>query len=165
MRTDWLDGIVRAKTPRRLPVVLTREEVRAVLDQLDGVPRLVGTMLYGSGLRLLEGLRLRIKDVDFGRGEISVRGGKGGRDRRTVLPGRLSESLIRHLEFVQRQHGEDVARGTGWVELPGALARKYRMSGANGAGSGSFPRPGTTSIDSPGSGAGTTCTRRSCSGP
>ncbi len=122
---DWLDRIVRAKTPRRLPVVLTRDEVRAVLDQLDGVPRLVGTMLYGSGLRLLEGLQLRIKDVDFGRGEITVCGGKGGRDRRTVLPGRLGESLIRHLELVRRQHGEDVARGAGWVELPGALARKY----------------------------------------
>jgi len=162
---DWLDHIVRAKTSRRLPVVLTREEVRAVLDQLDGVPRLVGTMLYGSGLRLLEGLRLRIKDVDFGRGEITVRGGKGGRDRRTVLPGRLKKSLIRQLEFVQRQHGEDIARGGGWVELPAGWHASTRMPGASGAGSGCFPRPGPTSTDSPASAAATTCMRRSCSGP
>lgn len=126
---EWLDDVVRAKTPRRLPVVLTREEVRAVLAHLDGVSRLVAMLLYGSGLRLLEGLRLRIKDVDFGRGEIVVRSGKGGHDRRTVLPGASRDTLTRQLEAVRRLHTGDLACGRGWVELPGALARKYPNAG------------------------------------
>jgi integrase len=81
-----IEGVVRARRPRRLPVVLTPKEVRAVLDGLDGTPRLVCTLLYGSGLRLLEGLRLRVKDIDFQRNEIAVRDGKGGKDRMTMLP-------------------------------------------------------------------------------
>lgn len=125
----WMDGIVRAKAPRRLPVVLTREEVRAVLDQLTGVHRLMATLLYGAGLRLLECARLRVKDVDFGRSEILVPGGKGNRDRRTMLPAGVKPLLQRHLDEVRRQYEQDLKRGEGWVELPGALALKYPSAG------------------------------------
>jgi integrase len=108
-------GVVRAKRPKRLPVVLTRAEVRLVLDQLTGTYRLIGQVLYGSGLRLLECLRLRVKDLDFEQGEILVREGKGDKDRRTVLPGALQEDLRRHLEAVRRLHEQDLARGFGKV--------------------------------------------------
>ena len=126
---DWLADVVRARRPQRLPVVLTRSEVRRVLEQLDGAPQLVAGLLYGSGLRLLEGLRLRAKDIDFGGNEITVRGGKGDRDRRTMMPGSLKERLETHLQTARRQHDQDLARGAGWVELPGALARKYPNAG------------------------------------
>jgi integron integrase len=121
----WLDGIVRAKSSPRLPVVLSRDEVRAVLDRLDGPVWLMAGLLYGAGLRLLECARLRVKDVDFARNEITVREGKGGRDRRTMLPAGLRPHLQAHLEQVRRRHGDDLHRGAGWVELPHALARKY----------------------------------------
>jgi integron integrase len=126
---EWLDGVVHAKTPKRLPVVLTREEVRAVLRQLDGTPRMVGQLLYGSGLRLLEALQLRIKDLDRGRFEIVVRSGKGGRDRRTLLPRAVALAIEPHLLAVRRLHERDVSHGAGWVALPHALARKYRNAG------------------------------------
>ena len=125
----WLDEVVRAKAAPRLPVVLSRDEARAVLARLEGAPRLVCTLLYGAGLRLLECLQLRVKDLDFDRGEIVVRGGKGGRDRRTMLPGSAKETLTRHVAAVRAQHGEDLRRGAGWVEMPGALARKYPNAG------------------------------------
>lgn len=125
----WVSGVVRAKDALRLPVVLTRAEVRAVLGRMAGVPRVVGALLYGSGLRLLEGLQLRVKDVDFGAREIRVRGGKGNRDRVTMLPDRLVAPLRAHLERVRRQHEADVAEGAGWVALPGALDRKYVNAG------------------------------------
>jgi integron integrase len=121
----WLDGIVRAKTSERLPVVLTREEVRAVLQQLEGPPRLMAILLYGAGLRLLECAHLRIKDVDFATNQIVVRAGKGDRDRVTMLPDAVKPALAHHLESVKRQHGADLAHGAGWVELPWALGRKY----------------------------------------
>ena len=120
-----IEGVVRARRPRRLPVVLTRPEVRAVLDGLDGTPRLMCMLLYGSGLRLLECLRLRVKDVDFQRNEITVRDGKGAKDRVTMLPAAAREELLAHLEKVQRQHARDLARGLGRAPLPDALARKY----------------------------------------
>jgi len=120
---------VHAKAPKRLPVVLTREEVRAVLSQLDGTPRIVGQLLYGSGLRLLEALQLRIKDLDRGRFEIVVRSGKGGRDRRTMLPRGVALRIEPHLQAVLRLHEKDVSRGAGWVALPHALARKYPNTG------------------------------------
>jgi integron integrase len=126
---EWLDGVVRAKAPGRLPVVLTRDEVRAVLDRLEGAPRLVATLLYGSGLRLLEGLTLRVKDLDLARGEITVREGKGGRDRRTMLPRGVVPTLERHLECVRALHASDLARDAGWVETPQALDRKYPNAG------------------------------------
>src|SRR5206468_7084941 len=121
----WLDGIVRAKRPQRLPVVLTREEVRAVLQPLKGVSRLMAFLLYGAGLRLLECCRLRVQDVDFGRNQIVVRSGKGDKDRVTMLPAAVKPHLARHLERVREQHRGDLETGAGWVELPTALARKY----------------------------------------
>ena len=124
-----LEGLVRAKVPRRLPVVLTREEVRAVLQQLRGTPRLMATLLYGAGLRLLECARLRVKDIDFDSNQIVVRGGKGDKDRITLLPSAIKPDLARHLAVVQQQHREDLERGAGWVELPGGLSRKYRTAG------------------------------------
>lgn len=120
-----LQDVVRAKKPRHLPVVLTREEVEVLLAQMQGVQWLVANVLYGSGLRLLEALRLRVKDVDFTRREIVVRDGKGQKDRVTMLPKRVSEPLQAYLEKVQRLHREDLAEGFGEANLPFALARKY----------------------------------------
>jgi integron integrase len=117
-------GIVRAKEPGRLPVVLTPAEVRLVLARLRGVPRLVASLLYGSGLRLLEALTLRVKDVDFGRREICVRRGKGAKDRVTMLPASLTGPLGEHLQHVERLHRSDLERGAGEVKLPDAFAQK-----------------------------------------
>ncbi|MCI0409376.1 MAG: integron integrase [Acidobacteria bacterium] len=125
----WLEGLVRARGPRKLPVVLDREEVRAVFTQLHGRPKLVATLLYGGGLRLSEGLRLRVKDLDFNASQITVRGGKGNKDRVTLLPQMAREDLTQHLEAVHGQHRSDLARGAGWVELPMALGRKYPNAG------------------------------------
>jgi integron integrase len=125
----WLDGIVRAKRPQRLPVVLTRDEVRAVLRRLEGAPRLMAYLLYGAGLRLLECCRLRVQDVDFASNQIVVRGGKGDKDRMTMLPAVIKPDLARHLESVREQYRRDVECGAGWVELPSALARKYPNAG------------------------------------
>jgi integron integrase len=125
----WLDDVVRAQRPERLPVVLTREEVRAVIRELDGPARLLALLLYGAGLRVLEAARLRIKDVDFARNEIVVRGGKGDRDRVTMLPGAVKSDLAKHIEVVRAQHEADLRHGAGWVELPWALARKYPNAG------------------------------------
>ena len=125
----WVQNIARAKPARRLPVVLTREETRDVLRQMTGRTWLVATLLYGSGLRLLEGLRLRVKDLDFGCNQVTVRGGKGQKDRITMLPLSAREPLRRHLETVRLQHQQDLARDAGWVELPLALERKYPNAG------------------------------------
>jgi site-specific recombinase XerD len=100
----WLDDIVRAKNPERIPAVLTREEVQAVIDGLDGPTRLLALLLYRAGLRLLEALRLRVKDVDFNRNQITVRSGKGGKDRVTMLPAAVSRDLAKHLETIRDQH-------------------------------------------------------------
>ncbi len=120
-----LPSVVRARTPVRLPVVLTRSEVRAVLAELAGPVRLIGLLLYGAGLRLQEGLELRVKDLDFGRGEIVVRRGKGQKDRVTMLPTAARADLERHLAMVRRQHAADLAQGHGAVVLPFGLDRKY----------------------------------------
>lgn len=125
----WLDDLVRAPRPVRLPVVLSRDEVRAVLSAVDGVPRLVASLLYGSGLRLLEAATLRIKDLDFDRCTLTVRSGKGDKDRQTVFPRVLHPQFRSHLAHVERQHRADLARGAGWVELPGALDRKLPNAG------------------------------------
>jgi integron integrase len=125
----WLDGVVRAKRPKHIPVVLTENEVRALLAQLDGTRWLVACLLYSSGLRVLEGLRLRVKDLDFERREVTVRDGKGAKDRRTMLPERLIEPLRAHLERVRGLHERDLAEGFGEVYLPFALARKYPKAG------------------------------------
>ncbi len=121
----WLEGVERAKKPARLPVVLTRDEVHQVFAQLHGTHRLMTGLLYGSGLRLMECVRLRVKDVDFGYARITVRDGKGGKDRVTMLPVNLAAPLQRHLERMRMQHEDDLAEGLGEVFLPDALARKY----------------------------------------
>ena len=125
----WLDGVVRAKRPERLPVVLTRDEVRGVLQRLDGVPRLMACLLYGAGLRVLECCRLRVQDIDFATNQIVVGGGKGDKDRVTTLPGIAKADLSRQLDVVRAQHHRDLAAGGGWVELPTALLRKYPNAG------------------------------------
>ena len=121
-----LEGVIRARKRQRLPVVLTVGEVRAVLHHLDGAEALVAKLLYGGGLRLMEALRLRIKDVDLEQRCITVRCGKGDKDRRTVLPSSLVDPLKRHMNEVQHQHQNDLSAGWGAVELPHALERKYR---------------------------------------
>ena len=125
----WLDGVVRAKRSQHVPVVLTENEVRALLARLDGTKWLVASLLYSTGMRLLEGLRLRVKDVDFERREITVRDGKGAKDRRTMLSERLLEPLRTHLAKVRALHEQDLAAGFGDVYLPFALARKYPKAG------------------------------------
>src|SRR5512135_3616644 len=121
----WMKGIVRAKRPVRVPVVLTRDEVRALLAQLEGTKWLMAGLLYGAGLRLRECLKLRVKDVDFGYRQITVRDGKGAKDRVTMLPAGLAEPLRTHLSRVKRLHERDREEGYGEVALPDALARKY----------------------------------------
>ena len=121
----WIQNMARAKRPGRIPVVLTREEVQDVLRHLDGTNWLVAALMYGSGLRLLECLSLRVKDLDFTICEIRLRRGKGGQDRVTMIPEVLRDRLRRHLEAVKEQHDRDLARGAGMVDLPEALDRKY----------------------------------------
>jgi integron integrase len=120
-----MPALVRARRPSRLPVVLTRDEVRRVLARLGGEPRLVATLLYGSGLRLMEALRLRVKDVDVSRNEILVRDGKGQKDRVTMLPAALKPELAAYLETVRARHDVELARGGGDVHLPDAIRIKY----------------------------------------
>jgi integron integrase len=122
---DWLQDLVRAKRPVRLPVVLSRDEVAALLRHVRGTPWLMASLMYGAGLRLLECARLRVKDVDLDRREITVRDGKGRKDRVTVIPARLVQPLTEQLEKAREQHSADLRRGAGYVELPDALARKY----------------------------------------
>ncbi|HEB90289.1 MAG TPA: integron integrase [Deltaproteobacteria bacterium] len=120
-----LDDLVRARVPRSLPVVLSVREVSALLDRLEGTHRLMATLLYGSGLRLLECARLRIKDIDFEARHVVVRSGKGNKDRITLLPDRLRNDLPAHLDRVREQHQRDLRAGAGHAALPHALARKY----------------------------------------
>src|SRR5260221_5859489 len=131
MPVGWLNALVRAKRPGRVPVVFTGDEVRKLVAQLHGrgAPTLVVELLYGSGMRLVEALQLRIKDVDFGANEITVRGGKGDRDRRTMLPERVQGALLPHLAEVRAQHERDVAAGAGGVALPRGLGVKDTHAG------------------------------------
>lgn len=121
----YIDSIERAKTPERVPVVFTRSEVKAILSQLDGIHHLVASLLYGSGLRLNEGLQLRVKDIDFEYRQVTVRDGKGEKDRVTMLPGSLVAPLKQQLEKTRQLHQQDLALGYGAVYLPYALERKY----------------------------------------
>jgi integron integrase len=121
----WLHDVVRAKQPQRLPVVLTRDEVATVLRHLSGTPWIMATLLYGAGLRMLECMRLRVKDVDFAYNQIVVRDGKGQKDRVTMLPQHVKAPLQQHLLEVQRLHLQDLDAGGGSVYLPYALERKY----------------------------------------
>jgi integron integrase len=140
----WTDDVVRAKRPRKLPVVLAREEVRLVLAELDGVHRLMASLLYGSGLRLTECLELRVKDIDFAGGQIVVRGGKGAKDRVTMLPRSIQPALRAHLERVRLLHDRDLAAGAGHVPLPEALDRKYRSAATDLGWQFAFPSRTTT---------------------
>ena len=125
----YVDGVVRAKRPHRLPVVLTRQEVKSILGALDHSDWLMVMLLYGAGLRLMECLQLRVKDIDFTTNQIVVRAGKGDKDRHTMLPTAVKEPLATHLELVKKQHRRDLERGLGRVALPNALERKYPNAG------------------------------------
>ncbi|MGA9396606.1 MAG: integron integrase [Azonexus sp.] len=142
----WLNNVEQAKKPRRLPVVLTEEEVRDVLGNLDGVHWLVAALLYGSGLRLMEALRLRVQDIEFKRREILVRNGKGFKDRVTMLPDKLAGRLQTHLATVRLLHEKDLGEGYGEVHLPYALERKYPAAGRSWGWQYVFPS-GNRSID------------------
>ena len=135
----WVDEVPRAKLPRRLPVVLTRDEIRDVLAHMRGSPRLMALLLYGAGLRLMECCRLRVKDLDFGARQIVVRQGKGGGDRVTLLPVAAREALVAHLQKVRLLHEQDLRLGGGWVELPAGLSRKYPNAGSEWAWQWVFP--------------------------
>lgn len=126
----WLDDLERAKRPARLPVVLSSEQVRQLLARLEGRNWLMANLLYGSGMRLMECVRLRIKDVDFEYRQITVRDGKGGRDRVTLLPDTLLEPLRIQIEKALALHASDLAAGYGEVYLPHALSRKYPKAGS-----------------------------------
>lgn len=121
----WLNNVVRAKQPQRLPIVLTRTEVRAVLVRMSGIHGLMAHLLYGTGMRLMECVRLRVKDVDFERGEILIRDGKGAKDRVTMLPESLKASLQAHLQQRRDLFDDDTRLGKASVYLPDALERKY----------------------------------------
>lgn len=136
-----IEGVVRAKVPARLPVVFTRAEVLAILDRLSGTPRLIAGLLYGSGLRVMEALRLRVKDLDFSISQINVRAGKGEKDRVTILPQGLQPLLREHLRSVCQMHRQDLRNGYGETQLPYALSRKYPNAGKDW--SWQFVFPGT----------------------
>ena len=129
VKLPWLDGLVHAKPTVHLPVVLTMEETRALLGNLEGVHWLIGSLLYGSGLRVMEALRLRVKDIEFQRREVVVRDGKGAKDRVTMLPAKLVEPLRDHLTAVRVLHEQDIDAGYGEVYLPYALEKKYPAIG------------------------------------
>jgi integron integrase len=125
----YVEGIERAKKPERLPVVFTKAEVQKVLSRLDGVPYLIASLLYGAGLRLMDALRLRVKDIDFERNEIVVREGKGAKDRVTMLPRSIKVRLQEHVARVELLHNDDLSEGYGEVYLPYATGRKYSKAG------------------------------------
>jgi integrase len=160
----WLDGVVRAKRPERLPVILTREEVVAILRRLDGVPRLMASLLYGAGLRLLECCRLRVQDIDFATNQIVVRGGKGDKDRVTMLPAVVKADLARHLQGVRVQHQRISNLERAGSSSPPRSRGNIRMLAGNGCGTGYFRRRALTGIARRASGAGITCTSRCSSG-
>jgi integron integrase len=125
VKMEWVEDFERARRPERMPVVLSRKELQALLEQLSGVHGLIVRLLYGTGMRLLEGLRLRVKDLDFERNQIMIRGGKGDKDRATMLPEKLRLELQQQLEEVKKIWQRDLAAGFGRVWLPPALRRKY----------------------------------------
>ena len=143
---EFIEGIERAKRPVRVPTVLTREEVRRLLGRLTGRHHLMAGLLYGTGMRLMECVRLRVKDIDFGYMQITIRDGKGEKDRRTVLPSSLAEPLKRQLAAAKALHEEDLSRGHGRVYLPYALERKYPNAAREWAWQYAFPA-GSLSAD------------------
>jgi integron integrase len=135
----WLEKVERAKKPPKLPVVLSRAEVKRVFAHLHGTPKLMAGLLYGSGLRLMECVRLRVKDIDFELAQISVRDAKGGKDRVTMLPLNLAEPLQRHLLRIKAQHEQDLEDGFGRVHLPFAIGRKFPNAASDWAWQYVFP--------------------------
>jgi len=142
----WLDNVVRAKRPQRLPCVLTRTEARNVLTRISGIYGLMANLLYGTGMRLMECVRLRVKDVDFERGEILIRDGKGAKDRVTMLPESLKDSLLAHLHQRRTLFDNDTRLGKAAVYLPDALERKYPNAATDWAWQYIFPS-GSLSVD------------------
>lgn len=140
----WIDGIVRATRPKRLPVVLEREEIAAIVSRMEGLERLIAELLYGSGLRIIEAVRLRVKDVDFSRNELTVRDGKGRKDRKTMLPRTVADRLEAHLRRTRELHGADLTYGFGAVYMPDALARKYPKAAKSWSWQYVFPAPRIT---------------------
>lgn len=128
---DWIDNVVRAKRPKRLPVVLSKGEVNAILNAITGVNGLIVKMLYGTGMRLMEVMRLRVQDIDFEQNQIIVRSGKGDKDRITMLPEILIDELKQQLAYVRDVHKKDLSEGFGRVYLPFALDRKYPGAGVD----------------------------------
>ena len=125
IKLDWLDNVVRAKRPKKLPVVLSRDEVQRVLKLIPATNGLIARLMYGTGMRLMEAMRLRIKDIDFSYKQILIRSGKGDKDRATLLPESLISELQQHIDRTRELHQADLAEGYGRVYLPFALARKY----------------------------------------
>lgn len=146
LELPWLGDVQQAKTPKRLPVVLSKDEVMRILSRLEGTNHLVASMLYGTGMRILEALRLRVKDIDFSRKEILIRDGKGFKDRVTMLPVSLVKPLQAHLKKVKSLHEADLAKGYGEVYLPNALAKKYPYAARDWAWQYVFPS-GKLSVD------------------
>ncbi len=136
-----IEDVERARVSRRLPVVLTKAEVSAVLNELDGIPYLAAALMYGSGLRLMECLRLRVKDLDFSYNQITVRSGKGNKDRVTPMPAKVKEPLRKQLLLAKLLHQQDLQAGYGSVELPYALSRKLPHAGRDWAWQYIFPAP------------------------
>ena len=159
-RLPWMDDIVRAQRPVRMPAVLSPSEVAGLLGQLRGRAWLMAALMYGSGLRVMECVELRIKDLHLDRAELTVRDGKGGKDRVTVLPTAVRPALVAHLRQVKAQHERDLAAGAGMVALPGALAAKYRTRTGSGRGNGYFRRRDRMSMARRESAGGIICTRR-----
>ena len=128
-KLEWLDDVVRAKRPAHMPVILTREETQQLLNEIPGINGLIIRVLYGTGMRKMECLRLRVQDIDFDYRQIVIRSGKGGKDRVTVLPDVLVEKLQKQLDRARAIHNHDLEEGYGEVALPHALARKYPDAG------------------------------------
>jgi len=149
---EWIDNLERAKRPSRLPVVLTRTEIRRVFDQLDDAPRLIAALLYGSGLRLMEACTLRVKDLDLDRRELTIRDGKGRKDRRSVIADQTLALLRTQLAHVRSLHARDISTGAGYVALPDALADKFPNAARELPWQWLFPRPAHTFISQPANG-------------
>jgi integrase len=145
-RLPWLQDLVRARRPERLPSVLTPDDVRLLLGHFHGTPRLVCSLLYGGGLRLLETLRLRVKDIDFARHQLFIRDPKGCRDRVTMLPRTVEDALRALLEHARKLHEVDIEAGFGAVWLPTAIASRFPVRRRTGPGSGPSPPRGVTSM-------------------
>jgi integron integrase len=135
----YVNGVVRAKKGPRLPVVLTRAEIQSLLNHLTGTEKIMATLLYGAGLRLMECCRLRVKDIDFSQNQIVIRAGKGDKDRYTMFPMAVKEPLTKHLDDGKRQHQHDIEKNLGRVVLPNALDRKYRNANREWAWQWVFP--------------------------